>query len=175
MVYVLFLFLCFSGAGNKAQQTIAQRCGDPKEGGKEENVKENKENQLRFRGDAVEDVEEVKPERQSVFDKAVYDLAHTERVMNDLTFGRRVAFYELRGEIGCGNFSQVKLGFHDLTKGETQAWNMEPSTGGRKSTKLSYLSKSEANQPNFLVFFIFILRIGRGMFQHIIYKRSMCV
>ncbi|XP_035655136.1 serine/threonine-protein kinase NIM1-like [Oncorhynchus keta] len=101
---------------NKAQQTIAQRCGDPKVGGKEENVKENKENQLRFRGDAVEDVEEVKPERQSVFDKAVYDLAHTERVMNDLTFGRRVAFYELRGEIGCGNFSQVKLGFHDLTK-----------------------------------------------------------
>ncbi|CAB1326740.1 unnamed protein product [Coregonus sp. 'balchen'] len=101
------------GTGNKAQQTIAQRCGDPKEGGKEggkeergkeENIKENKENQLMSGGDVVEDVEEVK--RQSVFDKAVYDLAHTEKVMNDLTFGRRVAFYELRGEIGCGNFSQ---------------------------------------------------------------------
>uniref|UniRef100_A0A3Q1G3F0 non-specific serine/threonine protein kinase n=1 Tax=Acanthochromis polyacanthus TaxID=80966 RepID=A0A3Q1G3F0_9TELE len=36
--------------------------------------------------------------------------------MNDLTFGRRVGLYELRGEIGSGNFSQVRLGIHDLTK-----------------------------------------------------------
>uniref|UniRef100_A0A8C6W021 non-specific serine/threonine protein kinase n=1 Tax=Nothobranchius furzeri TaxID=105023 RepID=A0A8C6W021_NOTFU len=36
--------------------------------------------------------------------------------MDDLTFGRRVGFYELRGEIGSGNFSQVRLGIHDLTK-----------------------------------------------------------
>uniref|UniRef100_A0A3Q3CR15 non-specific serine/threonine protein kinase n=1 Tax=Haplochromis burtoni TaxID=8153 RepID=A0A3Q3CR15_HAPBU len=38
--------------------------------------------------------------------------------MNDLIFGRRVGLYELRGEIGSGNFSQVRLGIHDLTKGE---------------------------------------------------------
>uniref|UniRef100_A0AAZ1X5G5 non-specific serine/threonine protein kinase n=1 Tax=Oreochromis aureus TaxID=47969 RepID=A0AAZ1X5G5_OREAU len=36
--------------------------------------------------------------------------------MNDLIFGRRVGLYELRGEIGSGNFSQVRLGIHDLTK-----------------------------------------------------------
>ncbi|XP_070701804.1 serine/threonine-protein kinase NIM1 [Pempheris klunzingeri] len=53
---------------------------------------------------------------QTVFAKAFYDLTHSERVMNDLTFGRRVGFYELRGEIGSGNFSQVRLGIHDLTK-----------------------------------------------------------
>lgn len=50
--------------------------------------------------------------------KALYDLSHSERVMNDLMFGRRVGLYELRGEIGSGNFSQVRFGKHDLTKGE---------------------------------------------------------
>lgn len=52
------------------------------------------------------------------FGKALYDLTHSEKVMNDLIFGRRVGLYELRGEIGSGNFSQVRLGIHDLTKGE---------------------------------------------------------
>uniref|UniRef100_A0A3Q3JT72 Serine/threonine-protein kinase NIM1 n=2 Tax=Monopterus albus TaxID=43700 RepID=A0A3Q3JT72_MONAL len=54
--------------------------------------------------------------RCTAFGKALYDLTHSERVMNDLTFGRRVGLYELRGHIGSGNFSQVKLGIHDLTK-----------------------------------------------------------
>lgn len=32
--------------------------------------------------------------------------------------GRRIGFYKIRGEIGCGNFSHVKLGIHALTKGK---------------------------------------------------------
>ncbi|XP_061695889.1 serine/threonine-protein kinase NIM1-like isoform X2 [Syngnathoides biaculeatus] len=54
--------------------------------------------------------------RNTAFSKASYDLSHSERVMDALAFGRRVGFYELRGEIGSGNFSQVRLGIHDLTK-----------------------------------------------------------
>ncbi|XP_054623909.1 serine/threonine-protein kinase NIM1 [Dunckerocampus dactyliophorus] len=54
--------------------------------------------------------------QHTVFGKAFYDLSHSERVMDDLIFGRRVGLYELRGEIGSGNFSQVRLGIHDLTK-----------------------------------------------------------
>lgn len=57
-------------------------------------------------------------QQHTAFGKALYDLTHSERVMNELTFGRRVGLYELRGEIGSGNFSQVRLGIHDLTKGE---------------------------------------------------------
>lgn len=45
-------------------------------------------------------------------------MSHNERVVSDIILGKRVAFYELRGEIGTGNFSQVKLGVHALTKGE---------------------------------------------------------
>lgn len=54
----------------------------------------------------------------TAFGKACYDLTHSVRVMDDLTFGRRVGLYELRGEIGSGNFSRVRYGIHDLTKGE---------------------------------------------------------
>nr|XP_057917909.1 serine/threonine-protein kinase NIM1-like [Doryrhamphus excisus] len=43
-------------------------------------------------------------------------LSHSEKLMDDLSCGRRVGLYELRGEIGSGNFSQVRLGIHDLTK-----------------------------------------------------------
>ncbi|XP_023129253.1 serine/threonine-protein kinase NIM1 isoform X2 [Amphiprion ocellaris] len=50
------------------------------------------------------------------FEKVVYDMAHNERIINEMMLGRRVGFYELRGEIGQGNFSTVKLGVHALTK-----------------------------------------------------------
>uniref|UniRef100_A0A7N8YL09 Serine/threonine-protein kinase NIM1 n=1 Tax=Mastacembelus armatus TaxID=205130 RepID=A0A7N8YL09_9TELE len=54
--------------------------------------------------------------RQSPFERVVYDMAHNQRIISDLMLGRRVGFYELRGEIGQGNFSTVKLGVHTLTK-----------------------------------------------------------
>ncbi|XP_070830532.1 serine/threonine-protein kinase NIM1-like [Chaetodon trifascialis] len=63
----------------------------------------------------VTEEQEVMQQR-TAFGKALYDLTHSEKVMNELTFGRRVGLYELRGEIGSGNFSQVRLGIHDLTK-----------------------------------------------------------
>lgn len=39
-------------------------------------------------------------------------------MVRELTVGRRIGFYKIRGEIGCGNFSHVKLGIHALTKGK---------------------------------------------------------
>lgn len=56
--------------------------------------------------------------KQSPFERLVYDMAHNERVANELLLGRRVGFYELRGEIGQGNFSTVRLGIHALMKGQ---------------------------------------------------------
>ncbi|KAM8746026.1 serine/threonine-protein kinase NIM1 isoform 1-T1 [Acanthopagrus schlegelii] len=53
---------------------------------------------------------------QSPFERVVYDMAHNEKIVNDLMLGRRVGFYELRGEVGQGNFSTVRLGIHALTK-----------------------------------------------------------
>ncbi|XP_061883854.1 serine/threonine-protein kinase NIM1-like isoform X1 [Entelurus aequoreus] len=65
---------------------------------------------------AIPQVSEAERVRQTPFDRVVYDLAHNERMVNELILGRRVGFYELRGEIGQGNFSSVRLGIHALTK-----------------------------------------------------------
>ncbi|XP_051531321.1 serine/threonine-protein kinase NIM1-like [Myxocyprinus asiaticus] len=54
--------------------------------------------------------------KQTAFERVVYDMSHNDHVINDIMLGRRIAFYELRGEIGTGNFSQVKLAVHALTK-----------------------------------------------------------
>lgn len=57
--------------------------------------------------------------KQTAFERVVYDMSHNETIISDIILGKRIAFYELRGEIGIGNFSQVRLGVHELTKGET--------------------------------------------------------
>ncbi|CAM4732820.1 unnamed protein product [Leuciscus chuanchicus] len=54
--------------------------------------------------------------KQTAFERVLYDMSHNDRIIDDVMLGRRIAFYELRGEIGTGNFSQVKLAVHALTK-----------------------------------------------------------
>lgn len=66
---------------------------------------------------AIPQMSEEERMKQSPFERLVYDMAHNERVVNELMLGRRVGFYELRGEIGQGNFSTVRLGIHALMKG----------------------------------------------------------
>lgn len=56
--------------------------------------------------------------KRTPFAQAVYNMSEEEKVMNELAFGHRVGLYELRGEIGSGNFAKVALGVHDLTKGK---------------------------------------------------------
>lgn len=67
---------------------------------------------------AIPPLSEAERTKQSPFERIVYDMAHNEKVVNDLMLGRRVGFYELRGDIGQGNFSTVRLGIHALTKGQ---------------------------------------------------------
>lgn len=58
------------------------------------------------------------PARQlTPFEKLTRDLAQDDKVVREITLGKRIGFYRVRGEIGSGNFSQVKLGLHSLTKG----------------------------------------------------------
>lgn len=61
--------------------------------------------------------EEGRQNRLTPFEKLMQDMSHNEKVVKELTLGKRIAFYRVRGEIGSGNFSQVKLGIHSLTKG----------------------------------------------------------
>ena len=61
-----------------------------------------------------------RPERTQMtpYDRLTNDISKDKRFLNEITLGRRIGFYRIRGELGSGNFSQVKLGVHALTKGE---------------------------------------------------------
>ncbi|XP_073720520.1 serine/threonine-protein kinase NIM1 isoform X1 [Misgurnus anguillicaudatus] len=74
--------------------------------------------------------------KQTPFEKATYDLTHNQKVVDDITFGRQIGLYELRGEIGSGNFSQVKLGIHDLTKDKVAVKILDKVRLDKRSQKL---------------------------------------
>lgn len=73
---------------------------------------------------AIPQLTEAERRKQSPFERIIYDMTHNEKIVNDLMLGRRVGFYELRGEIGQGNFSTVRLGIHALTKGKKTKQNI---------------------------------------------------
>ena len=53
----------------------------------------------------------------SAYEKLSKDLSSDQRFLKEITLGKRIGFYRIRGELGSGNFSQVKMGIHALTKG----------------------------------------------------------
>ena len=53
----------------------------------------------------------------ALFDKLMHDLDHDPKVAKDIALGRRVRLYKIRGQLGVGNFSKVKLAVHILAKG----------------------------------------------------------
>lgn len=54
--------------------------------------------------------------RLNEFERLIYDLNVTNNTSKDV-YLRRIGFYNIGNELGSGNFSQVKLGIHLLTKG----------------------------------------------------------
>lgn len=65
--------------------------------------------------------EEGQPRQLTPFEKLMQDMSQDEKVVREITLGKRIGFYRIRGEIGSGNFSQVKLGIHSLTKGRIRS------------------------------------------------------
>lgn len=59
-----------------------------------------------------------KQERLTPFQKLSLDLSNDQKCLKEITLGKRIGFYRIRGELGSGNFSQVKMGIHALTKGK---------------------------------------------------------
>jgi hypothetical protein len=61
--------------------------------------------------------------RLTAYEKLLYDSQHDMRFKAEEKAGRRIGFYRIRGDIGLGNFSRVKLGVHLLAKGKDQPTN----------------------------------------------------
>jgi serine/threonine-protein kinase NIM1 len=68
-------------------------------------------------GTQEEEVPE-RPQRKSTpYERLSFDLSNDQRCLKEITLGKRIGFYRIRGELGTGNFSQVKMGIHALVKG----------------------------------------------------------
>lgn len=67
-------------------------------------------------GPEEEDDDEEPPPKATPLQQLTSDMCRDERTIKELIIGRRVGFYKVRGEIGYGTFSRVKLAFHALTK-----------------------------------------------------------
>ncbi|CAM4667700.1 unnamed protein product [Leuciscus chuanchicus] len=60
--------------------------------------------------------EEDPSKRLTPLEKLTLEMCKDENTIKELTVGKRVGFYKVHGQIGCGNFSKVKLAIHALTK-----------------------------------------------------------
>lgn len=55
--------------------------------------------------------------RLTPYERLGRDLIEDERCAKELSLGKRIGFYRFRGDLGSGNFAQVKLAIHCLAKG----------------------------------------------------------
>ena len=53
----------------------------------------------------------------SPYEQQLHQLEHDPRTNKEVLLGKRVRFYQIKGTLGTGNFSKVRLGVHLLTKG----------------------------------------------------------
>ena len=56
--------------------------------------------------------------KMTLYEKLRAALEGDPKVAKEVALGTRVGFYRMKGQLGAGNFSKVKLGLHLLTNGE---------------------------------------------------------
>lgn len=89
--------------------------------------------------------------RLTPLQKLTAAMCKDEGTIKELIIGRRVGFYKVRGEIGCGTFSRVKLAFHALTKGTALSHTDAEAGSGGGSFKLEQLLQSHVNRSKLRV------------------------
>ncbi|XP_071522839.1 serine/threonine-protein kinase NIM1-like [Panulirus ornatus] len=75
-------------------------------------------------------------EERTPYERVLYGLHHDQRWLKEVTLGRRVGFYRFRGELGQGNFSTVRLAFHQLTRDKVAVKVIEKAKLDQKTQRM---------------------------------------
>ncbi|XP_039259012.2 serine/threonine-protein kinase NIM1-like [Styela clava] len=89
----------------------------------------------------------------SPFEKLVQALNYDHRIKLELSYGKRIGFYSLKGDIGTGNFSRVKIGTHSLTKERVAVKILDKTKMDRKTKRLlsrEISSMEKLHHPNII-------------------------
>ncbi|CAK9302933.1 unnamed protein product [Gordionus sp. m RMFG-2023] len=74
--------------------------------------------------------------KKTVLEKAKEELQTDPDIIKELILGKRIGFYKFKGEIGSGNFSQVKLATHCLTNEKVAIKILDKTKLDQKTRKL---------------------------------------
>ncbi|CAL4124842.1 unnamed protein product, partial [Meganyctiphanes norvegica] len=98
------------------------------------------------------------------YERILYGLHHDQRWVKEITLGRRVGFYRFRGELGQGNFSTVRLAYHQLTRDKVAVKVIDKSKLDQKTQRM--LAREIANMdlvahPNIIRLFEVVETLSR--------------
>jgi len=92
----------------------------------------------------------------TAFARLTKDLSEDERCLKELSLGKRIGFYRLRGDLGSGNFAKVKLGYHCLVKEKVAVKILDKTKLDEKTQRLlsrEILSMEKLHHPNIIRIF----------------------